>query len=268
MTRRHTLGFTLIEAIIAMVITGILGVTAAMFLKTPVQAYMDSARRGQLTDVADTVLRRMVRDLRLALPNSVRTATSGGNFYLEFLLTSGGGRYRARRTGAGTGDPLDFDATDTSFDVLGSAPACGAGQSVVVFNLGPSVSGANAYAAENRAACTGVAGSTVTLASPFPGLFDSPGHRFQVVDTPLTYECSTGTGVIRRYAGYAITAAQPTPPVGGQNALIAQDVSACSFSYAPLTLAERAGIVTISMAITQDNESVRIAQQTHVSNIP
>ena len=37
----------------------------------------------------------MVRDLRQALPNSVRTTTSGSNVYLEFLLTSGGGRYRA-----------------------------------------------------------------------------------------------------------------------------------------------------------------------------
>ncbi|MFN0318435.1 MAG: type II secretion system protein J [Burkholderiales bacterium] len=268
MIRRRALGFTLIEAIIAMVITGIVGVTAAMFLKTPVQAYMDSARRSELTDVADTVLRRVVRDLRLALPNSVRVQSIGSTYYLEFLLSSGGGRYRAKRTSAGTGNPLDFDTTDTSFDVIGTPPACGAGQSVVVFNLGPAVSGANAYAGDNRAACTGVAGSTVTLASPFPGLFESPGHRFQVVDTPVSYECSPSTGVIRRYTGYAIAAAQPAPPAGGQNALIAQDVSACSFSYAPLTLAERAGIVTISMAITQDNESVRIAHQTHVTNIP
>jgi MSHA biogenesis protein MshO len=266
--RRRALGFTLIEAIIAMVITGIVGVTAAMFLKTPVQAYMDSARRAQLTDAADTVLRRIVRDLRLALPNSVRVQKIGTTYYLEFLLTSGGGRYRAKRTSAGTGNPLDFDTTDTSFDVIGTAPACAAGQSVVVFNLGPAVSGANAYSAENRAACTGVAGSTVTLASGYPGLFESPGHRFQVMDTPVTYECSPGTGVIRRYAGYAIAATQPTPPAGGQSALIAQDVSDCSFSYAPLTLAERAGIVTIAMAITQDNESVRIAHQSHVTNIP
>jgi MSHA biogenesis protein MshO len=140
---------------------------------------------------------------------------------------------------------------------------------VVVFNLGPAVSGANAYAAaENRAACAGVAGSTLSLAAPFPGSFESPGHRFQVVDTPVTYECSPGSGVIRRYAGYAIAATQPTPPAGGQNALIAQNVSECSFSYAALALAERAGIVAISLAITEDNESIRIAHQTHVSNIP
>lgn len=268
MTRTQA-GFTMVEAIIAMVLTGIIGVTAALFLRTPVQAYQDSARRAELTDVADTVLRRMSRDLRLALPNSVRTTTVGSNSYLEFLLTSGGGRYRARPTSVGGGNPLDFNGTDTSFDVIGTAPACTSSQYVVVFNLGPSVSGADAYAsADNRAACSGVASGTVTLSAAFPGLFESPGQRFQVVDTPVTYECAPASGVVRRYWGYSIAASQPTPPSAGQSALVAKNISACSFAYESLVLAQRAGLVAVGLTVTKSNESIRIIQETHVSNIP
>lgn len=268
MSARHCAGFTLIEAIIAMVITGIVGAAAAVFLKKPVDAYGDSARRAQLSDAADTLLRRMVRDLRLALPNSVRTTTSGSDAYLEFLLTSGGGRYRARRTSAGTGNPLDFDAADTGFDVLGTAPACATGQSVVIFNLGPSVSGADAYAGDNIAGCSGVSGPTLSFAAAFRFPFESPAQRFQVVDTPVTYAYSSSSGVIRRYWGYSIAASQATPPAGGSSALIAQNVSAASFRYTPLVLAQRVGVVSLSISLSRSGETVTVMHQAHVSNIP
>lgn len=268
MSRRRAAGFTLVEAIIAMVLTAIVGAVTAVFLKKPVDAYTDSARRAELTDAADTILRRMVRDLRLALPNSIRTTTSGSNAYLEFLLTSGGGRYRARYTTAGTGNTLDFDAADTNFGVIGTAPACGTGQSVVVFNLGPSVTGADAYAGDNIAACSGVSGSIITLAAAFRFPFESPGHRFQVVDTPVTYEYSASSGVIRRYWAYSIAASQATPPSGAQSALIAQNVSAASFRYTPLVLAQRAGVVAVAISLTKSGETVTMMQQAHVSNIP
>ena len=65
-------GFTLVEMIMVIVITGILGGMVAMFLKAPIQQYMDVGRRADMTDVANTASRRVVRDVRLALPNSVR----------------------------------------------------------------------------------------------------------------------------------------------------------------------------------------------------
>lgn len=268
MTRRRAAGFTLIEAIIAMVLTGIVGAVAAVFLKKPVDAYGDSARRAELTDMADTALRRMVRDLRLALPNSVRTTTSGSNAYLEFLLTSGGGRYRAQPTSGGTGDPLDFDAADASFDVIGAAPACGTGQYVAIFNLGPAVSGADAYAGDNIAACSGVSGSVVSLAAAFRFPFESPGHRFQVVDTPVTYEYVAAAGELRRHWGYGISASQATPPTGGSSALLAQNLTAAAFEYSALVLAQRAGAVALSLSITRSGETIRLTHQAHVSNIP
>src|SRR5476651_2446945 len=80
----RVMGFTLLEMIVVMVIMGIIGAMVAVFMAKPVASYVDSARRAELSDIADTALRRIVRDLRLALPNSVRVITVGGVTYLEF----------------------------------------------------------------------------------------------------------------------------------------------------------------------------------------
>jgi prepilin-type N-terminal cleavage/methylation domain-containing protein len=65
-------GFTLVELIMVIVIMGVIGGMVSVFMKSPIDAYVDSARRAALTDVADTAVRRMARDIRKALPNSLR----------------------------------------------------------------------------------------------------------------------------------------------------------------------------------------------------
>ncbi|MFA6270798.1 MAG: type II secretion system protein, partial [Candidatus Paceibacterota bacterium] len=80
--RRPSAGFTLVEAVVAIVITGILAGIVAVFIASPVQGYVDSVRRAELTDAADVALRRMMRDIRLALPNSLRVTSAGGVDYI------------------------------------------------------------------------------------------------------------------------------------------------------------------------------------------
>src|SRR3954463_8106182 len=127
--RRAVCGFTLTEAVMVIVITGILAGMVAVFIQKPVQGFFDTARRAALVDAADTVLRRLSRDVREALPNSVRV--SGGTA-LEFLHVRSAGRYREQ----GPGDILDFTTNDTSFGVLGPAVSVQSGDSIVVYNLG------------------------------------------------------------------------------------------------------------------------------------
>ena len=65
-------GFTLVEAIVVIVITGIIAAGVAVFIRAPVEGYVDSVARAELTDAADTALRRLSRDVNSALPNSLR----------------------------------------------------------------------------------------------------------------------------------------------------------------------------------------------------
>jgi len=259
-------GVTLIEMIIVITITAIIAGVVGVFISRPVEGYAHAARRAELSDIADTALRRMTRDVQSALPNSIRITTAGGVTYLEYLQTSGGGRYRAQADSGGAGDILDFTTPDSSFDVLGALPAFSGGESIVIYNLAASGTTANAYAGDNRGLYSSSAGNTVTLspAKRFP--FTSPGKRFHVVTYAVTYACNPASGELRRYWNYGILAAQPTPPGGGSSALLATNVSACSFTYT--TSGARTGVVGVELRIQRDGERVQLFQQAHVNNVP
>ncbi|HVY06676.1 MAG TPA: type II secretion system protein [Burkholderiales bacterium] len=273
-SRQGAGGFTLVEAIVVIVLTGILASMAAVFIAPPIKAYFDVSNRAELTDIADTALRRAARDIRAALPNSIRLGSTGAcdgtsTCYLEYVPIKSAGRYREAVTG-GTpaGDILDFNsASDTTFDVLGPGVDVQSGDSIVVYNLG--IPGADAYAGANRRAVpaggVGIGLATVTFtsqASPFP--FASPARRFQVVGTPVSYVCN-GAGQLQRYSGYAFATSQPQPP-SGTPAVVAINVSRCRFAYQSLN--QLNAIVTLELGLTRKGESVSLIHQIHVNNVP
>jgi MSHA biogenesis protein MshO len=283
-------GVTLIELVVTIAILGIMAAIAAMILVPAFDAYFATQRRAELVDLADTALRRMTREVRLALPNSARVDVT--NRFLEILLTKNGGRYRAFNDDDNpvvtTEDPLDFSAADSVFDTLGILPSTGDQQVqvndyVVVHNLG--ISGANAYdlgAAKPNIARISAFGLgalanenriTLLAATQFP--LESPGRRFFVVSGPVSYACigvgtagGNGTGTLRRWSGYAIQLAQPAAlPGGATEAVLANNLSGCDLSYQPLPQASR-GLVGVRLAITRANETVTLYYEAHINNVP
>jgi MSHA biogenesis protein MshO len=277
--------------VIVIVITGIIGAIVAMFLRAPVQGYVDSARRADMTDIADTALRRMSRDIRLALPNSVRVTTVGGVQYLEYLETMGGGRYNSATipvdcmtsgncTALTTvGDLVTGGAGTASATLTSGQGTITAATSIVVYNQYNNAAGdcsamnPSAYCGHGVATVTGVVNSAVNAAEDvitfaatnFYG--GSPNNRFQLVTGPVTYACNPATGLLTRFSGYAIAAVQPTPPAGAGNVMASQ-VSACTFTYDGNVVAQRSGLVTVHLTITEQGESVTLYNATHVSNVP
>jgi MSHA biogenesis protein MshO len=282
--RQH--GFTLVEMIIVIVITGIIGTVVAVFLRSPVQGYVDTVARAELADEADTAVRRLSRDLRLALPNSVRITNSGGSIFLELLLTRTGGRYLDEEDNVSGGDILNFsDASDLSFQVVGALPAAAAqkivaGDQVVIYNLGqPPVDAYNCTANScNRATVSTIdeANRKITLASnPFaqqtPVILRSPEHRFQVVSTPVTYACNPVSRTLTRYSNYAIQSIQPTAaPAGATVGLLSSGVNSCNFSYNTLANVRSAlvGITLVLQRLNTNSGTVTLFQQVHVDNTP
>ncbi len=295
-------GFTMIEVVIVIMVTAIIGAAVAIFIRMPVRSYVDSAARADLVDTGDTALRRMSRDLRLALPNSVRVTTDGsGDSYIELLLTRTGGRYLSTDDNpvAGVGNVLDFYNASTTntlkFDIVGPIPGQGTilspeqtiqagSDSVVVYNLGPGIIPADAYqttaGSMNRALISGISGPTITMASnPFDQQtikMMSPQHRFQVISGPVTYLCNPTAGTLTRYWNYTIATAQPTSVAGlttgsgAQSALMAKGVSSCKFYYSTSTSMSNALAVLDIQLMSNDsgNSTVGLFEQVHIDNTP
>jgi len=267
MISQYEKGFTLIELIMVIVIVGILATMTTDILTLPVKSYIDLERRTTLGDSAEMTLRRMQRDIRRALPNSIRIIPDGTA--IELLHTTDGGRYRAKLASDGSGDFLDFTSADSSFDVMGSLTSVPNGE-LVIYNLG-SVS-ADAYAGNNRATISNsstVDSVVLSSATQFP--FQSPQQRFFVVDTPISYSCVSGE--LRRYdntidASYSISSTPPNLASLSYKLQAKADTLSCSFSYDAGT-ATRGGLVTLEITITDDaGESAKLIHQIHVDNLP
>ncbi len=292
-------GFTLVEMIIVMVITGIIGGMVAIFLKSPIQQYMDSARRAELTDIADTAFQRVLRDVRTAVPNSIRLPTPSGSTYIEYLPTKTGGRYRATdiggtlcgtATGANAGDALSFVGTDTCFTVIGPAVNVQVGDYVVVGST--QSSGGPPYdqnatgvlrKVTNVTTTGGIQAITITGVA-LPAYAQLSGQRFQVVDgqtvgtvtnAAVTYACvgtqgtldanGNGQAQLIRYAGYGINPTQALPTATA--AVLANNVSYCSFVY-DVGAYQRDSLVALSLQITESGETVSLYEEVHVNNAP
>ncbi|WP_426104869.1 type II secretion system protein [Massilia sp. TSP1-1-2] len=284
-------GVTMVEMIAVIVITGIIGAVVAVFIRLPVQSYTDSVARAAATDVADLALRRITRDLRLALPNSVRvTGPAAGPVFLEFLQTTAGLRYLAEDDVVGATPPVNYlnwnDPLKTSFDVVGVLPADRhapvVGNFVVVYNLGEGQEPANAYNCASAAGCnmaviSAISGATITMASnPFAAqtasgvALMSPAKRAYVVTSAVTYGCDRTTGKLTRYWNYTIVKDQPTSFSDGNSALLAENIRGCNFVYANLAN-QRSGLVglTIDVGIAgQTSAKLTLEHQIHVDNTP
>jgi MSHA biogenesis protein MshO len=288
-------GFTLVELVAVITLSAILGLVVWRNLSLPIRAFADGARRAELVATGRLAMMRMSREIRLALPNSVRVA--GSNQALEFLRTSASGRYRAEANPADAStDPLNLNAATDTFQMLGAwtLPAsvrsgaglgsCLAGTSdcLAIYNTGnPGTCSAqtagtrtNAWCGDNLAGITSVNAGTGTIGvsrasagTVWPT--GSPQQRFFVVDSAVSFVCAGGE--LRRYGGYAISSTQPVPPsVTGR--LLADHVSSCSFSY-DAGSASRSGLVVLQITVSDttpdgSTEQVALLEQIHVPNSP
>ena len=266
-TTQQQRGFTMIELIMVIVIMGVIGGMVAVFMKRPIDAYFDSARRAALTDVADTTVRRMARDIRKALPNSVRVPNSQ---CLEFIPTKAGGRYRAEETVAGDDTSLNFAAADSTFNMLGSNNALPVNQRIVqddviaVYNLG--VTGSDAYNQDNTsrvlAAPVDGAETRISIDSKlFP--VASGGNRFHVIPSNekiVAYVCNGG----KMYRTASSTFISACPATGS---VLGDKVSSCNFVYNGSDL-QRNALVQLTVKFTDSNETVSLYHEVHVDNTP
>jgi MSHA biogenesis protein MshO len=283
--RTKQAGFSLFELILVIVLLGIMAGGAGLLITTPIDAYNDQVRRQLLVDQAEMALRQIARDVRRALPNSIRTTTDGTGWALEMVNSTDGARYRDEPGDEFTSDAhiLNFTTTDTQFNFLGklnlTAPEV-LNQRMVIYNTAPiniysdAASGASLGIITPSTTTLGLMELTmgaevedqITLSTAFRFSQQSPGQRAFIVDGPISYVCNTSTGRITRYSGYAYMSGQPMAP-GGSSGPVVTKVTACSLNYAAGT-AQRGGILTLELTVSDSGESVSLLHQIHVENVP
>ncbi len=289
---RSCRGFTLLEAITVIVITGVIAAVVAVFMVKPVQGYFSGTARLAMADTADTALRRIARDVRLALPNTVRVDASG--MFLEFIPIKTGGRY------------LDNDACfvspgctslSTMGDMLSNVQVTTGSDQVSIYsqynnspaNCALSTSGLySAYCGSGVVTLASVAGAgtssnTLGFASTVfvpPG--GSPTRRIFIIPvSPVTYACDPATATLWRISGYVRQAAQPATlaaaPLAGATSKVplATNVSCPAvaagspprFSYAG-GASQRYSLLSAWITLANNGETVSLLHQIHVDNTP
>ena len=307
-TQRNQRGTTLIELITVISILGVIASVASVFIRGPIDAYVDSTRRAALTDSADTAMRRITRDIRKALPNSTRIKNPVGltvddphvDECLEFIPTKMAGRYRAVPNVSATanGDILNFVAADPSFNMMGlnsDLPAdqqIKVGDVVAVYNLGARAvpgaddnTGADAYTGANTSLVSGVSVHTVlgqeaTINIDPPKLFPlaSGSKRFYVIpkeENIVAYACtfdSNGVGNLRRMVRSFGPDDSPDDYCRSKDGLINGPILASNVSSCKFEYddsdLQRNEPVRLTITFTDSGESISLYHQVSENNWP
>ena len=282
--RPRRTGFTLVELVVTLMLFGLLGATLTIFFKPAFDTWIAMRTRSDLANDADQAMRRLLQDIRVAVPNSIRTPATD---CFELVPTSTGGRYRIDTDTVNPGaHAVDPAAATTSFDVLtplSTLPAVG--DWVVVHNQ----NAADVYSGANRSAITVVSTPAATAgrlrlginALQFPLGYD--GASFTVVPNAqqaVFYVCSGASttldaqgdapGVLYRLRNYGFNASTPTScpaPTGAD--VVATGLRSCRFLYAANQGAtQQSGFVSIQLEFTRNREVASLVFGGHVANAP
>lgn len=266
-TGRQT-AFTMIELVIVIVLLGILSVSFAKILSQSVSGYMDAKGRNEHSQTAKWVTEVISRSVREALPQSVRTGTSGNLDCVEYVEIVNASSYFN----------LPANGPVSSFNIVSYDLVFQAGLSVAIMPINASsiYVGNNVVTPIASIVSSGPQQSLITLTSPTNFAQRSPQNRLYILSSPITFCLNNNTGLISRYSNYGFSASLAFPPGSGNSETIGENFWANGnvFNYQSGSL-QRSGLLQINFVIQDRNrfpsgtaESFEVFHEVHIRNVP
>jgi MSHA biogenesis protein MshO len=274
-------GFTMLELIIVIIILGVMSLGITSFISLSTQTYLNVSERDDLLSSARFAIERLNREIRNAVPNSIRITPITPfttQQCIEFIPIKASTIY--------TNIPVVPDNKRTNIDVVnfvnsqddpfsscsGTCP-----DYIVVYPLTPSdvydfdINSGDGKVTQLKP-FSGFTGDIWTLPiEPTGGMvFDqhSPTDRLYVFDSTVSYCVSNFQ--LKRFQGNNFEAFQSLTPVGSES-LMAENVTFDKdnppFVYSPASL-QRNAVVQIKLHFNRDGEEIVFNNDVHIENIP
>ena len=266
--KRPQRGFTLVELIVVILLLSIVGIGVTSFVRFGIEVYQDINGRDRQVSDSRFLIERLTRELREAVPNSVRvnSVNDDDGTCIEFMPIVTSSTY------------LDLavlpEATSSTIEVVyipdqNNTPVTGNNLKLIVFPLTPAdvydsgnekIFAINSLSAPNSSNLM-----TITLNNAVNFSQDSPTQRYFIVDGAVMY-CQGSDNKILRYSDYPLSVVQAVPNSGG--VLMAErQTYATPFKKLSPTL-QRNAVVQAKFEFTYTDEVLTLFNEVHIVNVP
>lgn len=248
-------GFTLIEMITVVVVLGIVAVIGTGFIVSATTSYQQTQSRALLVNTSRQALERMTRQLRGALPYSVRII-NGGNC-VQFMPIAAAGFYR---------EPVPDEANGASpHDSIDTTPHTIDFGNDVYLSIG-AMDSDELYGAvaPSRATIDGRSSTQVEFTSR-TWRRNSLSRRFYLLDEPQAF-CLFGDQ-LRFYSGLDATAGAVVD--SGDYDLLARNAQSVGNPFVLSSASENRNVIlAMNIGFSEGGESVQFDQEVLIRNVP
>jgi len=283
-SRKHNKGFTLIELILVIIILGIMAVGISGFITLSTQTYLNATSRDELIGNARFAIERLTRELRNAVPNSIRVRSWSGDSIqcLQFTPIIASTVYTdipvAPELPSRILSVIPFE-DDEGNPYQCNSPGCTGLVTVYPLNSDDiyddhTTESGKIFRIDN--VDTSASPWKINLANAQDITFDedSPTKRLYITAEQISY-CAeyvpeAGSVMISRYDD-AVADEEQTVPASRRYYMagyIVDDISThLPFNYQPATL-KRNAVVQIHFNFTKDDENYVFDHDIHINNVP